>query len=119
MNQHQRAEFMCDREEPVQARVGQLDAADSGADLDTEESRLAHAPAQLADGPVGVLQGHSAQRGEAAGVLAGDPGEEFVLSRSQFSGAGRRRPVAERHRNRRKHLHGNAVTVHVDDPVLR
>jgi hypothetical protein len=119
MNQHQRAEFMCDREEPVQARVGEFDAADSGADLDTEESRLAHAPAQLVDGPVGVLKGDGAQRRETAGVLVSDPGEKIVLSRRQFGCADRVRLIAECHRNRRKHLHGNAVTVHVDDPVLR
>ena len=39
MDQDQRAEFMRDGEEPVQARVGQLDTADLRTDLDTEESR--------------------------------------------------------------------------------
>jgi hypothetical protein len=60
MNQHQRAEFMGDREEPVQARVGELDVADTAADLDTEETRSSHAPAHLIDGPVGVLKGNGA-----------------------------------------------------------
>lgn len=119
MNQHQRAEFMGDREEPVQARVGQLDAVDPGADLDTEESRLAHTPAQLVDGPVGVLEGDGAERGEASGVLLYDAREEVVLSRRQFGRAGCVRLIAECHRNRRKHLHGNTVTVHIDDPVQR
>jgi hypothetical protein len=100
--------------EPVQARVCQLDAADLSADLDTDESPMAHAPAHLVDGPVGILQGDGAQRSEAGWVPVGDPGEELVLSRRQFGRAGRRRLVAERHRNRRKHLHGNAFTIHVD-----
>ena len=119
MDQHQGAKFMRDGKEPVQARVGQLHTADPGADLDTEESRMAHAPTHLVDGPVGVLQGDGAQRGEAGWVLAHDPGEELVLSRRQFGRAGGRRLVAERHRNRRKNLHGNAFTIHIDEPGFR
>ncbi|MDT5137628.1 MAG: hypothetical protein QOD58_1890 [Mycobacterium sp.] len=119
MYQYQGAKFCRDGKEAVQARVGQFGIPDSRADLDTEESRLAHAPAQLFDGPVGVLKGDGAQCGETTGVLVDDPGEEIVLSRRQFGRTHRVRVIAERHRNRRKHLHGNAVTVHVDDPVLR
>jgi hypothetical protein len=119
MDQDQRAEFMRDSEEPVQARVGELGAADLCADLDAEEAPIAHAPAHLVDGPVGVLQGDGAQRSEAGWVLVHNPGEELVLSRCQFGGAGSRRPVAERHRNRRKHLHGNAFTIHIDEPGFR
>ncbi len=119
MDQDQGAEFMRDGEEPVQARVGQLGTADLRADLDTEESRSAHAPAHLVDGPVGVLQGDGAQRREAGWVLAHDPGEELVLSRRQFGRAGRGRLVAERHRNRRKHLYRNTFTIHVGEPGVR
>ena len=119
MNQHQRTELMGDREEPVQAFVGQLDVADPGADLDTEEARLAHAPVQFVDGSVGILKGDGAQRGEAGGVLLYDAREEVVLSRRQCGCAGWVRVIAERHRDRRKHLHPNAVTVHVDDAGLR
>ena len=89
MDQDQGAEFMRDGEEPVHARVGQLGAADLRADLDTEESTMAHAPPHLVDGAVGVLQGDGAQRSEAGWVPAHDPREEFVLSRRQFGRAGR------------------------------
>jgi hypothetical protein len=119
MDQDQGAKFMRDGKKPVQARVGQLGAADLRADLDTDESALAHAPAHLVDGPVGVLQGDRAQRSEAGWVLVHDPGEELVLSRRQFGRPGCRRLVAERHRNRRKHLHGNAFTIHIDEPGIR
>ncbi len=119
MNKHQGAEFMGDREEPVQALVGQFDVADPGADLDTEKARLAHAPAQFVNGEVGVLKGDGAQRGEASGVLLYDARKEIILGRRQFGRAGGVRLIAERHRNRRKHLHPNAVTVHVGDAGLR
>jgi hypothetical protein len=110
---------MRDSKEPVQAGVGELGNGDPRADLDAEEAPIAHAPAHLVDGPVGVLQGDSAQRSEAGWVLVGDPGEELVLRRRQFGGAGRRRRVTKRHRNRGKHLQPNTFTVHVDDPSLR
>ena len=119
MDQDQGIKFVRDREESVQARVGQLGTADLCADLDTEESRMAHAPAHLVDGPVGVLQGDGAQRSEAGRVLVDDPGEELVLSRRQFDRAGGRRLVAERHWNRRKNLHGNTFTIHIDEPGIR
>ena len=88
MDQDQGAKFMRDGKEPVQARVGELGTPDPRADLDTEESRLLHAPTHLVDGPVGVLQRDGAQRCEAGRVLVGDPGEELVLRRGQFGGAG-------------------------------
>jgi hypothetical protein len=47
---------MCDGEEPVQARVGKLGISDPRADLDAEKAWVAHAPAHLIDGSVGVLQ---------------------------------------------------------------
>ena len=119
MDQDQGAEFVRDGEEPVQARVRQLGAADLRADLDTEESRLSHAPTQLVHGQVGILQGDGAERGESGRVRAHDPGEELVLRRRQFGRACRRRLVAERHRNRRKHLYGNAFTIHVGESGIR
>jgi hypothetical protein len=119
MDQDQGAEFMSNGEEPVQAPVGQLHTGDLRADLDTEEAPMAHAPAHLVDGPVGVLQCDRAQRSEAGWVLAHDAGEELVLSRRQFGRTGRRRPVAKCHWNRRKHLHRNAATVHIAQPGLR
>jgi hypothetical protein len=119
VDQDQGTKFMRDSKEPVQARVGELDIPDPRADLDTEETRLVHAPAHLLDGPVGVLQCDGAQRSEASWMLVGDPGEELVLRQSQFGSAGGRRPVAERHRNRGKNLHPNAFRVHVDKPGPR
>jgi hypothetical protein len=88
MDQDQDTKFVRDAKEPVQARVGELDIPDPRADLDTEETRLVHAPAHLVDGPVGVLQCDGAQRSEASWMLVGDPGEELVLRRRQFGGAG-------------------------------
>ncbi|MDT5184217.1 MAG: hypothetical protein QOI29_2375 [Mycobacterium sp.] len=119
MDQDQGDKFMRDGKEPVQARVGELGIPDPRADLDADEARLAHAPAHLVDGPVGVLQGNGAQRSEAGWVLAHDPGEELVLSRRQFGRAGRGRVVAKRHGNRRKHLYGNAFPIHVGEPGIR
>jgi hypothetical protein len=116
MNQDQRAKFMCDREEPVQAGVGKLRISHPRADLDAEKAWVAHAPAHLIDSSVGVLQSDRRQRSEAAWMLVGDPREELVLSRRQFGSSGRRRGVTERNRNWGKHLHRNAFTVHVDDP---
>jgi hypothetical protein len=46
---------MCDRKEPVQTRVGEFEIPDPRADLDTEKSWTAHAPAHLVDGAIGVL----------------------------------------------------------------
>jgi hypothetical protein len=88
MDQDQGAKFMRDGKEAVQARVGELGSADLRGDLDTEEARLAHAPAHLVDGPVGVLQCDGAERSEASWVLVGDAGEELVLCRGQFGSAG-------------------------------
>jgi hypothetical protein len=119
MDKDQGAEFVRDGEEPVQARVGEFDIADSGTNLDTEESTTAHASPQLFNGAVGVLQGDGAQRGEARWVLAHDSGEELVLSRRQFGRACRGSAVAECHRNRRKHLHRNVVTIHINEPGIR
>jgi hypothetical protein len=68
-----------DGKEPVQTGVGELDSGDLRADLNTEETPLAHAPAHLVDGPVRVLQGDRRKRGEAGWVLVDDPGEELVL----------------------------------------
>jgi hypothetical protein len=119
MDQDQCAEFVRDGEESVQGRVGQLGTSDLRTDLDTEESSMAHAPAHLFDGPVGVLQSDGPESSEADGVMVHDPREELVLSRRQFGRAGRRRPVAERHGYWRKHLHGDAFTVHIDEPGFR
>jgi hypothetical protein len=119
MDQDQCAEFVRDGEEPVQARVGEFGTADLRADFDTEEARIAHIPAHLVDGCIRILQRDGAQRREAGWVLAHDPGEELVLSRRQFGRAGRGRVVAERHRNRRKHLYGNAFPIHVGEPGIR
>jgi hypothetical protein len=55
MHKHQGIEFICNTKEPVQAGVGQLRAADLGADLHTEEPRRTHAPAHFVDGPIGIL----------------------------------------------------------------
>jgi hypothetical protein len=113
MDQHQCAQFVRDREEPVQTRVGQFNAADLCADLHAEESGPTHAPTHLVNRPVGFLQRHGTQRGEAGGVSMGDPGEELVLCGREFRCSRRRRFVAERHRNRRKHLHRNTIPIHV------
>jgi hypothetical protein len=110
---------MRDREEPIQAGVGKLRGSDPRADLYAEKASVAHAPAHLVDGSVRVLQSYGPQRSEAAWVLVGDPGEELVLCCRQFGSSGRRRGVTERNRNRGKHLHPNAFTVHVDDPSFR
>jgi hypothetical protein len=115
MDENQAPEFMGDGEESVKARVGQLGTADLGADLHTDESRLAHASAQLVDRAVGILQGDGCQRGEAGRVPSHDPGEELVLGGRQLGRACRRGLVAQRHRNRRKHLHPNALTIHVGE----
>jgi hypothetical protein len=81
MDQDQGAQFVRDAKEAVQARVGEFGSAYLGADLDTEEAWLAHAPAHLVDGPVGILQRNGAERSEASRVLMGDAGEELVLRR--------------------------------------
>ena len=119
MYQDQSAQFMRDSKEAVEVGVGKLGIPNPRADLDTENPRVAHAPAHLVDGAVGVLQGDGAERSEAGRVLVGDPGEELVLRGRQFCGAGRRCGVAERHRDRGKHLHRNAFTVHINDPSFR
>lgn len=119
MDQDQGAEFVRNGEETIQTGIGELGAGDLRADLDTEEAPAAHAPANLVDGLVGVLEGDRGQRGEAGRVPVNDPGEEVVLCGRQFGGAGGRRPVAERHRNRRKQLHSNAFAIHVGDPSIR
>jgi hypothetical protein len=80
MDEDERAEFMRDGKEPVQARVGQLDTPDLRAGLDAEKPVLAHAPAHLVDGSVGILKRDGAQRSEAGRMLAHDPREELVLS---------------------------------------
>jgi hypothetical protein len=116
MHEDQCSEFMRNCEEPVQAGVGQLGAADLRADLDTEEPRIAHASAHLVDGRIGILQSDGAQCREASWMLVHDAGEEFVLSRRQLRRARRRRAIAECHRNRRKNLHRNIFTVHVGEP---
>ena len=111
---------MRDGKKPVEARVGQLGGtADLCADLDAEEAPISHAPAHLVDGPVGVLQRDRAQRSEAGWVWLHDPGEELVLSRRQFGRPGRRCLVAERHRDRRKHLHSNVFAIHIGEPGFR
>ncbi|MCW2661125.1 MAG: hypothetical protein JWP83_2277 [Mycobacterium sp.] len=115
MDQDQRAKLMRDGKELVQARVGEFDIPDPRADLDTDEAALAHAPAHLADGAIGILQRDGAQRSEASWVVVGDSGEELVLRRRQCGSAGRRRLIAERHRNRGKNLHPNAFGVHIDE----
>jgi hypothetical protein len=79
MDQDQRVEFMCDREEPVQAGVGKLRLPDPRANLDTEKPGAAHALAHLVDGSVGVLQGDGPERSETCWVLECDSVEELVL----------------------------------------
>jgi hypothetical protein len=49
---------MRDREEPVQAGVGELGIPDPRTDLDTDKPGIAHAPPHLVDGSVRVLQGY-------------------------------------------------------------
>ena len=90
MYQDHGAKFMRYGEEPVQARVGQLEATDLCADLDAEESVTTHEPAHLIDGAIGVLQGDGAERSEAGRVPVREPGEELVLRRRQFGSACRR-----------------------------
>src|ERR1700722_14338903 len=107
---------MRDREEPIQAGIGKLRISDPRADLYAEKASVAHAPADLIDGSVRVLQSDGPQRSEAARVRVGDPSEELVLCCRQFGSFGRRRGVTECNRNWGKHLHPNAFTVHVDDP---
>jgi len=100
MDEDQGVKLVRDGKKPIQAPVGQLDNADLGTDLDTEESRLTHAPPHLVDGAIGVLQGDRAERGEAGWVPTHDAGEELILGRRQFCRTCCRRPVAERHWNR-------------------
>jgi hypothetical protein len=118
MDQHQCAEFSRGGKEAVQAGLAEFGIPDPRADFDAQKAP-AHAPAHLVDGQVGVLQGDGAQRRKAGWMLVGDPGEEVVLSRGQFGRPCRRRPIAERHWNRRKHLHGNALPIHIHDPGRR
>jgi hypothetical protein len=87
MDEHHRAEFVCDLEESVQALVAEFDVADAGADLDAQKTGSAHAPTQLVDGAVWILQCYRAQREEAVRVLADHAREEVVLRGSQICGA--------------------------------
>ena len=119
MDQDQGAEFVRGGEEPVQAGVGQFGAGDLCADLHAEESRLAHAPAHLVHRPIGILQGDGAQRCETSWMSTHDPSEELVLRRRQVGRASRRRPIAERDGNRRKHLHRNIFAIHVGESRVR
>jgi hypothetical protein len=89
MNQDQGVQFMCGREEPIQAGVGELGISDPRADLDAEKPRVAHAAAHLINGSVWVLQGDGSQRSEACWVLEGDAGEKLILCCRQFGGASR------------------------------
>ena len=119
MDQNQGTKFVRDGKEPVQAGVGELDSGDLRADLHAQEAVTPHTRSHFFDRPVGFLQGDGSERGEAGWAFVDYPGEELVLGRCQFGGAGRRRRVAERRRNRRKNLQSNAFNVHVDDPSLR
>ncbi len=116
VDEDQRAEFVGDGEEPVEALVGEFVAANLGGDLDPEEAGAGHAPAQLGDGEVGILQRHRAQGGEPGGVLGDDPGEEVILGFGQFRGAGGVGLVTEGHRDRRDHLEVDTVAVHIGQP---
>lgn len=113
MDENQGVEFVGSSKETIEAWVAEFGVADARTDLHAEEATVAHAPAHLVDGPVGILQRNSAKRGESGRVLVNDSSEELVLNRRQFGRAARRCPVTERDRNWRKHLHGNAFAIHV------
>lgn len=89
MDENQGVELVGDSEKPIQAGVGEFGVTDPRTDLHAEEATVAHAPAHLVDGAVGVLQGNGAKRGESGRVPVNDLGEELVLSRGQLGGAGR------------------------------
>lgn len=99
MDENQGAELVGDSEKPIQAGIGEFGVADARTDLHAEEASVAHAPAHLVDGTVGILQGNRAKRGESGRVLVDNSSEELVLNRRQFGRAARRCPVTERDRN--------------------
>lgn len=87
VDQNQSVEFVCDGEEPIESLVSEFAAADLGADLDPEEAGAAHAPAQLGDRQIRVLQGYRAQGGEPSGVFGDETGEEVILRAAASSAA--------------------------------
>jgi hypothetical protein len=55
-------------EERPEARIGEFQAADIGADLDAAQAQLFHQPLELGDRQLGRLQRHRAEANETIGM---------------------------------------------------
>ena len=96
------------RIEPAKMFVG----IDVGADLRATQAEFADATLQFARGEIRILQRNCRQPGEARRMRADDLGDVIVQPAGKIERVRRFRPIAEHHRHRRKHLHGNAGAIH-------
>ena len=74
-------------------------------------TELAHAALKLARGQIRVLQRNSTQAGEARRMRAHDLGDVIVEPAGKIEPIRRLRPIAEHHRDGRKHLHRDACAI--------
>ena len=84
---------------------------DVRADLHAAQTELAHAALQLARRQLRILQGDRAQTGKAHRMRAHDLGDVIVESARKVEAIRRLRPIAEHHRDGRKHLHRDACAI--------
>ena len=81
------------------------------SDFYAAQTELAHAALQLARRQGRILQGDRAQTGEARRMRPHDLGDVIIESAGKIESVRRLRPVAEHHRDGRKHLHRDAGAV--------
>jgi len=100
----------------LQARVGQVDAVDVGADLHAAHAELLHAAFELTHRQLRLLQRHAAQADETAAGRGGDLGDAVVDAARQLQPEVGFGVVVVLGRRGRDGLHVDAHAVHVLQP---
>ena len=115
MQEDQHAEFLDPGEEFFQARAGQVDAPDIGAQFDAAKSQFVDGAVQFGDGHAGVLQRHRAHAHQPVRMPCDQACDMIVDHMAAVARHFRRRGIDEMTGIGRDHLHVDAVAVHVGE----
>ena len=118
MQEDHHVEFLDAGEEFFQARAGEVDTPDIGAEFDAAEAELFDGAVEFGNGHAGILQRHRAHAHQPVGMFCDHVGDMVVDHMAAVARHFRRRRIDEMAGIGRDHLHVDAVAVHVGEPGL-
>ena len=119
MQEDHHAEFFDAGEEFFQARAGEVDAPDIGAEFDAAKSEFLHGAVELGHRHAGILQRHRAHAHQPVRMLCDHLGDVVVDDMATVARDFRRRRIDEVAGIGRDHLHVDAGAVHLGKPRLK